>query len=87
LHELVLSGNPVQSVLPSSTGTAFEYRKRDRRLRVNAAGIGELLTRSSSDAETLRVLTAAAVSEVNRALTEVTDTEERRALLALLKEL
>jgi hypothetical protein len=87
LAELELDGDPVQSIELTKSRRAFRYRAAGRKLLV---GLGEpriarIAERAPRDQHALDVLVAAAVSEVNRALTEVTDAEELRALRALLQ--
>lgn len=88
LDELRLAGNPVRSLRARDQRRWLDYDKGERTLDLSARvpALTTLLQRAQSDPAVLRVLAAAAVSEVNRALVEVTDAEERRALLCLLAD-
>lgn len=86
---LGLTGGPVESVATTRSKRALRYDEDGKRLLLspNTAPASQLLRAGSQDSGALAVLAAHAVCEVNRALVEVTDGEEARALLALLKEL
>lgn len=86
---LGLTGSPVESVATARSKRVLRYDEGGRRLLLSptAAPASKLLRAGSQDPGALAVLAAHAVCEVNRALVEVTDGEEARALLALLKEL
>lgn len=86
LAALELDGDPVARVERGRGRRALRYDERRRVLVVGAgdARFRALCQRALRERGALTVLAAAAVSEVNRALTAVTDGEEHRALQALL---
>lgn len=85
LEELRLAGDPVEHVVAADTGRPVRYRALTRQLVVNTASpLIELVLAEPGNAAHLDALVAAAVSEINRALSGVTDGEERRALLTQL---
>jgi hypothetical protein len=87
LGELGLVGGPVFRIIEAKSGPAIRYDKRTQMITLNRRHRALLWLRSSEapSARALCVLLAAIVSEVNRALGEVTDAEERRVLLQLLR--
>jgi hypothetical protein len=87
LGELGLVGGPVHLIIESKSGPAIRYEKHNKRVLLNRRHRALLWLQSSDppSARALCVLLAAIVSEVNRALGEVTDAEERRVLLQLLR--
>ena len=89
LASFALTGDPIHGVLPAHGRRAFRYDATTLSVLVaqHHPAIAALLARGASDPRAVALLAAAALSEVNRALTEVTDAEERRALVALLQEL
>jgi len=81
--ELRLTGGPVEGVAVGRGKRPLRYDSARKRLLIGR-GISATLLATGGGAA---VLAAHAVCEVNRALVEVTDGEEHRALIALLKEL
>jgi hypothetical protein len=87
LSSLALSGEPIARVLGGQGGRPTRYEAATKTLWVSTSHpvVAALLARPG-DPEGLHALTAHALTEINRALVEVTDGEELRALLALLRE-
>lgn len=83
---LSLAGTPVQKLALGRAKRALRYDPKAQRLLLNPAAPAAAALAGSKHS-TVCVMAAHAVCEVNRALVEVTDGEEQRALLALLKEL
>jgi hypothetical protein len=85
---LGLTGSPVDHVRPARQRRAMRYDRKKKLLLVSPdhAAVRPLLARLASDPRALRALAAAAVAEINRALSEVTDAEERRVLAGMLDE-
>lgn len=84
IARLALSGDAVAGVELATSGRAVRYDASRRMVVLNRrhAAVAPLL--AAAPARAVPVLAAAAVAEVNRALVEVTDAEEVRALGALL---
>jgi hypothetical protein len=85
IRELRLAGDPVEHVVTTDTGRPVRYRPLTRQLVLNtAAPLIEIVLQDGAKPQHVEALVAAAVSEINRALSGVTDGEERRALLTRL---
>ncbi|MFO0564564.1 MAG: hypothetical protein U0263_02820 [Polyangiaceae bacterium] len=87
LAELQLTGSPVMSLVLAKAKRAIRYDAERRCLLLDPSHpvLAELL--GSPDAAASLVAAAHAVCEVNRALSDVTDGEEQRALSEFLKQL
>lgn len=87
LGELGLVGGPVHEIIETKRGPAVRYDEENKRVLLNRQHRSLRWLRSSDapSARDLSFLIAAIVSEINRALTGVTDAEERRVLLQLLR--
>jgi hypothetical protein len=83
VQRLGLTGNPVIAVVYAKRGRPVGYLKRKRTLVINREHPAVRAAQPGSPGWPL--LVAAAVCEVNRALAEVTDAEEHRALYELLR--
>jgi hypothetical protein len=83
LAAMKLTGDPVTSVVESTTGRPVRYNKSKKRIIINTAhpSIKKLMPKKSC----VLMLLASAVSEVNRELEQVTDAEELAILLDLLR--
>ncbi len=82
LRGLNLAGDPIDSVVDVPEGRPVRYDPKRRRLLMCSRH--PVVARLAGEPDGLERLAAAALCEVNRALVEVTDAEERRALVALL---
>ncbi|MBK7584974.1 MAG: hypothetical protein IPI67_32890 [Myxococcales bacterium] len=89
LVDFRLTGSPVECVVLGRSQRALRYDKIRKRLLMNAEHPVSLAIAKTieDDAGVASILAAHALAEVNRALVEVTDSEEQRALLALLNAL
>jgi hypothetical protein len=83
LDELKLAGDPIRSIAETTRGRPVRY---DRRRQCLTLCTSHPAVAGLSGSDAVEWLAAAAVSEVNRALVDVTDAEERRALIALLEQ-
>ena len=86
LLSLGLAGQPIDEVIESRSGRPVRYEAGKRRVVLNPhhAALRWLKARGPADPGAIALLTAAAVGEINRALKQVTDAEERRAIDQLL---
>jgi hypothetical protein len=88
ITRLGLVGVTAIEVREARSGRPIRYEVATRRLLVNPShrALAWLGPRTPDDVRAMALLTAAAVSEINRELVEVTDEEERRVLGVLLAE-
>jgi hypothetical protein len=89
LATLRLTGSPVENMIITRGRRALSFEPRPKRLCLNPklAPLPTLLPDTGTERAALCVMAAHAVAEINRALVDVTDGEERRALVQLLEEL
>lgn len=87
LGELGLVGGPVHEIREVKRGPAVRYDAENQCVLLNrrSPALRWLHTSDAPSARALTFLIAAIVSEINRAMTGVTDAEERRVLLQLLR--
>jgi hypothetical protein len=86
LRALALTGDPVAEVRFEPGRRAVRYDAADRTVWLGRDNVAvKAATRVAPPAGLVAELAAAAVGEINRELTSVTDAEERRTLLALLE--
>lgn len=83
VSRLQLAGDPVKSVVDSAKGRPLRYDRKKQRLHVCTRH--PIVVQLSRNHTGISLLAAAAATEINRALSEVTDGDERRALLTLLQ--
>lgn len=79
---LQLAGEPVQIAVSATKGRPLRYDRRKRSLIVCTRH--PIVVRLARDEAGMALLAAAAACEINRGLVDVTDSDERRALVTLL---
>jgi hypothetical protein len=89
LSDLSLAGQPVTTVIEARAKRPIRYDKKKKRVVISSThpSLVALFDGRREESEALRLLAAAAVTEINRALQEVNDAEERRVLQVLLADL
>lgn len=87
LGELGLVGGPVHEIREVKRGPAVRYDAQNQCVLLNrrSSALHWLRSSEAPSARALTFLIAAIVSEINRSMTGVTDAEERRVLLQLLR--